>query len=310
MAGKRMIHENVCESKKLDRVSRGAESLWYRILTKVDDNGNFFGDPFLVKAHVFPFCVSVSAEDVAGWLKELYEARGESDDLGLLAPYEVEGRTYIHFVGFHSYQKLRSDIKLEAKFPVHPEAFGEVKVEPKKPAVSNPVESVNLFVSEPNVSVTHPLQVRTASVTDSVPKVKESKSKDKEKEGASIAAPAQDFAFQTYQKKFGERPNWTKKDFVQVVRLIRSKQNLTLDEFKRRWIFYLKSTDPFYAKNGYALGFFCSKAFDALRTGPLDERGAPAGNTGMSRAELELRRNTLTEEGRRAYARIGVERPI
>ena len=48
MAGKRMLHANICQSKKLSEISFEAETLYYRMLTQADDDGNFTADPRVV----------------------------------------------------------------------------------------------------------------------------------------------------------------------------------------------------------------------------------------------------------------------
>jgi hypothetical protein len=128
---------------------------------------------------------------------------------------------------------------------------------------------------------------------------------DEKKKSATVVAAARDFAVESYRKRFNETPNWFQKDYAQLEGLFKRKTELTLDEFKRRWIFYLKSTDPFYTKNGFALGFFC-KMFDAFRNGPLHERGAAPENPGMSRRELERRRAEISPEGQRRYKEQGI----
>jgi hypothetical protein len=127
----------------------------------------------------------------------------------------------------------------------------------------------------------------------------------KEGESATVVAAARDFAFETYRNKFGETPNWMNKDFIQLANLFKRKDGLTVAEFKRRWTFYLKSTDKFIALQGYGLAFFCSKMFDGLRNGPVDESGSVATNPGVSRKELERRRNYLSPESKRMYADRG-----
>jgi hypothetical protein len=278
-----MLHKNVSKSDKLGSVSLGAALMWTWLLTHVDDNGNYEDDPVLLKAHVLPKRRDVSLDDVQRFVEELVNVRN-GDDRGLLARYEANGRKYLHFIDFERYQKLVHRDRCNAECPPHPETLGPTLVAYKRATGTAP-----LFAPE--------------TATPTAPEVKLSEAK---KKSASPAAPAEAFAVETYKKKFGETPNWGREHFVQCASLFHRKKELTLDEFKRRWIFYLKSTDPFYAKNGYALGFFCSKAFDALRSGPLDERGAVTTNPGVNRKEMERRREELSPEAQKMYQERGV----
>jgi hypothetical protein len=93
-----------------------------------------------------------------------------------------------------------------------------------------------------------------------------------EKKSAAWKKAAWDMASDAWKFKFKESPNWTKKDRADLNDFCDRKPDLTFPEFVRRWAFYLKSTDEFYAKQGYSLSYFCNKAFDALRDGPQNIR--------------------------------------
>jgi hypothetical protein len=130
-----------------------------------------------------------------------------------------------------------------------------------------------------------------------------------EKKSATVVAAAWDFAFGVYREKFHESPNWFKKDSSELDALFNRKRELTLEEFQSRWTSYVKSTDPFYAKNGFSLGFFCRHAFDALRLGPQNERSRDAEEKpygGLARRELERRRSELSPEAKKLYEQRGI----
>lgn len=114
-----MIHDTICESEKLNKVSLGAEALWVRILTHVDDNGNYDRDPLVVYATCLRFKKDVTVKDVERWLKELVDVRSD-DQLGLLAEYKVKGRSYVHVVNFRINQDIRDDKTRTVSFPPHP----------------------------------------------------------------------------------------------------------------------------------------------------------------------------------------------
>ena len=52
--GKRMLHANICESAKIDKLSAEAERLYTRLLTQLDDFGNHPADPDLIRSACFP----------------------------------------------------------------------------------------------------------------------------------------------------------------------------------------------------------------------------------------------------------------
>lgn len=112
-----MIHVNICRSVKVNAVSQGAEMLWIRILTLVDDNGNYDRDPMLVYASGAKHKKGVKLEHVSKWMDELIE-------IGLLQTYSFEDQQYIHFADFHDYQHLRADRGVVVTWPLHPEDMG------------------------------------------------------------------------------------------------------------------------------------------------------------------------------------------
>ena len=119
-----MIHDRICESEKLNQVSPGAESLWVRILTHVDDNGNYDRDPLVVYATCMRFKNGVSVKDVERWLKELITVRSD-DSFGLLTEYVVKGRSYLHVINFRKNQDLRDDKTRTVEYPPHPDNIPE-----------------------------------------------------------------------------------------------------------------------------------------------------------------------------------------
>jgi hypothetical protein len=78
------------------------------------------------------------------------------------------------------------------------------------------------------------------------------------------------YAEQAWKERFGSKPSWVKKDFVQLARLIRRRGDLTLDEFVARWDRYLDDGDSFTARQGYSLAFFCSRFDSYIKRSTLD----------------------------------------
>jgi len=113
-----MIHDNVCESQKVNSISFEAEALWFRLLTVVDDNGNYYRDV----RRVFPALMlekkgadEASAERA---IKELLK-------VGLVVKYDADEREYLHIVDFEKYQDLRLDGFACVQFPIHPPELGQ-----------------------------------------------------------------------------------------------------------------------------------------------------------------------------------------
>lgn len=71
----------------------------------------------------------------------------------------------------------------------------------------------------------------------------------------------------TWQDKFRSGPSWGKKDFVLLYRQVRQHREMAVEEFKARWDLFLDDSDPFIAKQGYSLAFFCLR-FDAYTVRP------------------------------------------
>jgi hypothetical protein len=110
---------------------------------------------------------------------------------------------------------------------------------------------------------------------------REKRVENQEKRKKPAAKPAQpadpryralvDFAFQSYEVKHGQKPNWNGKDFKNLTALLRKNQSLTSEELQRRWENYASSTEDFTRRQGDSLAYFCSK-FDSFIDGPLIQR--------------------------------------
>ena len=122
MAGKRMLHSNICESKKLSTVSVEAETLYYRILTRVDDDGNFTADPRVVSGQCVPLR-GWTADRVQKLMEELAAVTG-GEKRPLIQFYTKDGDKYLHITKFEDFQYLRPDRPATVKFPTHPSRFG------------------------------------------------------------------------------------------------------------------------------------------------------------------------------------------
>jgi hypothetical protein len=104
-----------------------------------------------------------------------------------------------------------------------------------------------------------------------------------------------DFAFQSYQRKHGQAPNWSGKDRKNLTALLRQNQTLTPPELERRWNHYTASTELFTGKQGDSLAYFCTK-FDSFIDGPI-LAGPSRGNGSAKLTGTELARHNAAALG-------------
>lgn len=142
MAGKRMIHSNICESKKLAEISLAAETLYYRLLTRVDDDGNFTADPRIVLGTCAPLRREWNEKIVSELLEELSLVT-VGDKKPLISFYNKDGDKFLHITKFEEFQYLRPDRTPTVKFPTHPARLGTSLVNQRLTnggAVSTPIQ--------------------------------------------------------------------------------------------------------------------------------------------------------------------------
>lgn len=94
-------------SDKVDQLSPGAEVFFTRLIMKADDYGLYYGNPKLLNSALFPL-KDYDNSKVLGWLNECVRS-------GIIRKYSVDGKDYIHILGFD--QRLRL---MKSKFPEPP----------------------------------------------------------------------------------------------------------------------------------------------------------------------------------------------
>lgn len=103
----RIIKESALDSEDLDKLSNGAERLFWRLIVVADDFGRFEGSPQVVKARCFPRKVdTLRTSEVQTWMNELTPS--------LVRYYHVNGRQYGFFVNWLRHQQKRAN---KSKFP-------------------------------------------------------------------------------------------------------------------------------------------------------------------------------------------------
>lgn len=105
----RLIKESICTSEDLDKLSHGAEILFYRLIVQADDYGCYYGNPSIVKSRCFPLkSDELHSNEIDAWLDELANA-------GIIIRYTAEdGRDYIQFMKWAKHQRVR---QTEHKYP-------------------------------------------------------------------------------------------------------------------------------------------------------------------------------------------------
>jgi uncharacterized phage protein (TIGR02220 family) len=131
-------------SEKINSVSIGAEVLFCRLIAQADDYGNYYGDPRMILATLFPHRWAkrtVTETDVRVWRDELVTppARPCTSDvpltgrertadvpepgIPLAALYAIRGVEYLHVI--NPRRRLRSDVTPEERFPREPATIEE-----------------------------------------------------------------------------------------------------------------------------------------------------------------------------------------
>ena len=123
------------ESRKINSMSLGAETMFIRLLALCDDHANYYGDPRLLLAYAYGQRLAngtASVRKCTRWRDELVTAN-------LVEPYEVDGHQYLHVINCK--KMLRSDIKEDIRFPVPPEKLGKLgeksEIRPRTPPRTN-----------------------------------------------------------------------------------------------------------------------------------------------------------------------------
>lgn len=107
----RLIKESITTSEDINKLSAGAEILFYRLMVKVDDYGAYYGNEQIVKSECFPLrSDELKSVQVKKWLDELAAA-------GLIIRYTAaDGRKYLKLTKWEKHQQIRAK---KSKFPTY-----------------------------------------------------------------------------------------------------------------------------------------------------------------------------------------------
>ena len=104
-------------SEKINALSLGAETLFTRLIAQADDYGNYYADPKMLLATLFPHRWSngeINVTETARWRNELVTCTFGP----LAATYSVNGTEYLHLI--NSRRRFRKDISPDERFPREP----------------------------------------------------------------------------------------------------------------------------------------------------------------------------------------------
>lgn len=110
----RLIHKKICMSGQVHRLSDDTCRLLYSwLLTHLDVEGRFYGDPQTVKSLVFPRRTDITAEQVDKYLDEMQER-------WLIERYESSDEQYLWAPTWSVHQNLRRDREPASVLPEPP----------------------------------------------------------------------------------------------------------------------------------------------------------------------------------------------
>ena len=123
----RVIRESALTSPSLNKLSHGAERLWWRLTVVADDHGRFDCDPQVLRATCFPLKDEshLPLEEMRGWITELVKVGG-------IRRYRVKNRIFGYFIHWQDYQRVYG---LKSKYPDPPQIpanCGKVRDNPGK----------------------------------------------------------------------------------------------------------------------------------------------------------------------------------
>ena len=115
MAGKKLIHKNICTSDKVNSISEGAETMYIRLLVNVDDYGHISANSYTLKDICYPKRKKITPKIIRSRLSELVKAK-------LVRFYTVHEVKYLEIIRHDDFQIYRNDRKKRENCP-QPKGF-------------------------------------------------------------------------------------------------------------------------------------------------------------------------------------------
>ena len=135
----RIIHESICSSETLGKISGDEERMFWRLVVIADDYGRIEGRLHVLRARCFQETFDrIAPDDVERWVAALVDAQ-------LVARYEVAGRPYLQILSWAAKQRVRN---ARPKYPPPPDACKVVPLAASRRA-SPPVAALNGSYPDP-----------------------------------------------------------------------------------------------------------------------------------------------------------------
>jgi hypothetical protein len=126
----RYLRDGILDSRRMGRVSEGAQLLYYKLLSLVDDYGRYEADPELLIIKCFPWSQASYTPEVLR--RRLHELNGEGNEghrssEPLIHIYEANGKQYLEVI-----DNQRTPRAMRSKYPSPSEPEGSLGI-PKDP---------------------------------------------------------------------------------------------------------------------------------------------------------------------------------
>lgn len=103
----RILKESICTSEEINKLTWFEEILFYRLIVNSDDYGRFDGRTAIIRGRLFPLKENVT-------VKAISEAVRKLAIVGLVMPYECDGKPYLQLLTWDKHQQKRAN---NSKYP-------------------------------------------------------------------------------------------------------------------------------------------------------------------------------------------------
>ncbi len=107
----RILKESICYSDDLDCLTAFEETVFYRLIVRVDDYGRLDARPAFLRSQLFTTRVDVDEDMLGAAIDRLAE-------VGLIARYTVADKPYLYICTWQKHQRVRS---YREKYPAPPD---------------------------------------------------------------------------------------------------------------------------------------------------------------------------------------------